>query len=483
MSTVEYNYYSDPSAMNKTYINELKHHVGAAVTVKGWLYNKRSSGKLVFLQLRDGTGIVQCVVFKPNDESLFELADSLGQESSIIVTGTVKEDARSSIGVELDVTALDVVQNVHDYPITPKEHGTEFLMDHRHLWIRSKKQHAVLKIRHTVIKAVRDYFDGQGFTLADTPIFTPAACEGTTTLFEVDYFDDAKAYLTQSGQLYNEATAAAFGKSYAFGPTFRAEKSKTRRHLTEFWMVEPEVAYASYEDMMDLGEGLICHIVSEVLAHRRDELATLERDISKLEAIAPPFPRLHYDDAVKMLQQRNADALVRNGSDAAKVGVEDSDAEEHISDEAPSSSVEGVRVPIFEWGGDFGAPDETYISNQFGKPVFVHHFPTAIKGFYFEIDKDRPECALGIDLLAPEGYGEIIGGGERAASLEYLEKQIEAHGLPRESFEWYLDLRRYGSVPHAGFGMGIERTVAWMCGIEHVRETIPFPRMLYRLKP
>ncbi|MGE3465438.1 MAG: asparagine--tRNA ligase [Pyrinomonadaceae bacterium] len=453
--------------MAQTYINHLQDHIGESVTLKGWLYNKRSSGKLVFLQLRDGTGIVQGVVFKPNDEALYDLADSLGQESSIIVTGTVKEDKRSSLGVELDVTGLEVVQNTRDYPITPKEHGTEFLMDNRHLWIRSKKQHAVLKIRHTVIKAVRDFFDNDGFTLADTPIFTPAACEGTTTLFEVDYFDDQKAYLTQSGQLYNEATAAAFGKSYAFGPTFRAEKSKTRRHLTEFWMVEPEVAYAGYEDMMDLGERMILSIVERVLTDRQEELKTLERDTTILEAINSPFPRLHYDDAVKMLQARNADAPVRNEGDAR----------------TPEEADEGVRVPRFEWGGDFGAPDETYLSNQFGKPVFVHHFPAAIKGFYFEIDKDRPECALGIDLLAPEGYGEIIGGGERAANLEYLEKQIASHGLPRESFEWYLDLRRYGSVPHAGFGMGIERCTAWMAGIEHVRETIPFPRMLYRLRP
>jgi asparaginyl-tRNA synthetase len=436
--------------MKQTYINQLKDHIGQEVTLKGWLYNKRSSGKLVFLQLRDGTGIVQCVVFKPNDERLFDLADSLGQESSIIVTGTVKEDTRSAIGVELDVTGLEVLQNVHDYPITPKEHGTEFLMDHRHLWIRSRKQYAVLKIRHTVIKASRDYFDNNGFTLADTPIFTPAACEGTTTLFEVDYFGDQKAYLTQSGQLYNEATAAAFGKSYAFGPTFRAEKSKTRRHLTEFWMLEPEVAYAGYEDMMDLGEGLILAIVERVLTDRQEELKILERDITKLEAIAAPFPRLHYDDAVKMLREGHAKGEIENN---------------------------------FEWGGDFGAPDETYLSSQFGKPVFVHHFPAAIKGFYFEVDKDRPELALGIDLLAPEGYGEIIGGGERAASLKYLEKQLAAHNLPREAFEWYLDLRRYGSVPHAGFGMGIERCTAWMAGIEHVRETIPFPRMLNRLTP
>ena len=434
----------------QTYINQLKDHIGEEVTLKGWLYNSRSSGKLVFLQLRDGTGIVQCVVFKGNDEDVFERAKSLGQESSIIVTGTVKEDMRSAIGVELDVKDVEVLQNVHDYPITPKEHGTEFLMDNRHLWIRSKKQNGVLKVRHTVIKATRDFFDNRGFILADTPIFTPAACEGTTTLFEVDYFGDDKAYLTQSGQLYNEATAAAFGKSYAFGPTFRAEKSKTRRHLTEFWMVEPEVAYAGYEDMMDLGEGLILAIVERVLTERQEELKTLERDISKLEAITSPFPRLHYDDAVRMLQEGHEKGELENK---------------------------------FEWGGDFGAPDETYLSNQFGKPVFVHHFPAAIKGFYFEVDKERPELALGIDLLAPEGYGEIIGGGERATSLEYLEEQLKKHELPQEIFEWYLDLRRYGSVPHAGFGMGIERTTAWMCGIEHVRETIPFPRMLYRLRP
>ena len=436
--------------MKQTYINQLTDHIGHEVTLKGWLYNTRSSGKLVFLQLRDGTGIVQCVVFKGNDEAVFEKAKALGQESSLIVTGIVKADERSAIGVEIDVKDVEVLQNVHEYPITPKEHGTEFLMDNRHLWIRSKKQHAVLKVRHTVIKAVRDFFDSNGFTLADTPIFTPAACEGTTTLFEVDYFGDDKAYLTQSGQLYNEATAAAFGKSYAFGPTFRAEKSKTRRHLTEFWMVEPEVAYAGYEDMMDLGEAMILFIVNRVLTDRQEELKTLERDTTVLEAISAPFPRLHYDDAVKMLQEGHAKGELENN---------------------------------FEWGGDFGAPDETYLSTQFGKPVFVHHFPAAIKGFYFEVDKDDPKYALGIDLLAPEGYGEIIGGGERAASLEYLEKQIEAHGLPRESFEWYLDLRRFGSVPHAGYGMGIERCTAWMCGIEHVRETIPFPRMLYRLKP
>jgi asparaginyl-tRNA synthetase len=437
--------------MNQIYINELKNHIGAEVTLKGWLYNSRSSGKLVFLQLRDGTGIVQCVVFKPNNEELFEKAKSLGQESSIIIKGQVKEDSRSPIGVELDVTELEVIQNAEGYPITPKEHGTEFLMDNRHLWIRSRKQHAVLTVRHTVIKATRDFLDNNGFILADTPIFTPAACEGTTTLFEVDYFEDDKAYLTQSGQLYNEATAAAFGRSYAFGPVFRAEKSKTRRHLTEFWMVEPEMAYATLGDVMTLGEAMIKFIVERVLAERKEELAVLERDTSKLEAILEStFPRVHYDEAVKMLQEGFAKGELENN---------------------------------FEWGGDFGAPDETYISKQFDAPVFVHHFPATIKAFYFERDKERPELALGVDLLAPEGYGEIIGGGERAFDLDFIEKQIEHHNLPKEAFEWYLDLRRYGAVPHSGFGMGIERCTAWMCGIEHVRETIPFPRMLYRLKP
>jgi len=437
--------------MNQTYINELKNHIGETVMLKGWLYNSRSSGKLVFLQLRDGTGIVQCVVFKGNSEEVFDKAKVLGQESSLIVHGSVKEDTRSSIGVEVDVTDIEVLQNASDYPITPKEHGTEFLMDNRHLWIRSKKQNAVLKVRHTVIKATRDFLDAGGFILADTPIFTPAACEGTTTLFEVDYFEDDKAYLTQSGQLYNEATAASLGRSYAFGPVFRAEKSKTRRHLTEFWMVEPEMAYAYLDDVMNLGEGLINSIVERVLNDRQEELKILERDVSKLESIPKSkFPRVHYDDAVKMLKEGFAKGELEND---------------------------------FEWGSDFGAPDETYISSQFNQPVFVHHFPALIKAFYFERDADRPELALGVDLLAPEGYGEIIGGGERATNLEFLEKQIEEHNLPKESFEWYLDLRRFGSVPHAGFGMGVERATAWMCGIEHVRETIPFPRMLYRLKP
>ncbi|MCS6873638.1 MAG: asparagine--tRNA ligase [Pyrinomonadaceae bacterium] len=436
--------------MRQTYVNELKEHIGEEVTLKGWLYNMRSSGKILFLQVRDGTGIVQCVVFKLNDEELFQRAKQLGQESSIIVRGKVREDKRSPIGVELDVTGLEIIQNVEGYPITPKEHGTEFLLDHRHLWIRSRRQHAILRIRHSVVRAVRDFFDNQGFILADAPIFTPNACEGTTTLFEVNYFDDEKAYLTQSGQLYNEATAAAFGRSYCFGPVFRAEKSKTRRHLTEFWMVEPEMAYADLEDVMNLAEDLVCYVVERVLNERIEDLKTLERDVSKLETVKKPFPRIHYDEAVKILQEAYR---------------------------------EGKLEKYFEWGGDFGAPDETFISESFERPVFVHHFPAAVKAFYFERDKQRPELALGADLLAPEGYGEIIGGGQRAFDLAFLERQIQEHNLPREAFEWYLDLRRYGSVPHAGFGMGIERCVAWICGIEHVRETIPFPRMLYRLRP
>src|SRR5436190_13923434 len=437
--------------MAHVYIKDLSKNVGEEVTLKGWLYNMRSSGKLLFPQLRDGTGTVQCVVARNAvTPELWDALKPLGQESSLTITGLARADSRAPGGFEIDVTSAEVLQNAHDFPITPKEHGPEFLLDNRHLWIRSKKQHAILKVRHAVVKAVRDFLDNDGFTLLDTPIFTPAACEGTSTLFEVDYFGDAKAFLTQSGQLYNEATAAAFGESYAFGPTFRAEKSKTRRHLTEFWMLEPEVAFATYEDMMDLGEGLILKVVERVLTDRQEELKTLERDTTILEAINSPFPRLHYDDAVKMLQEGHAKGELENN---------------------------------FEWGGDFGAPDETYLSSQHGKPVFVHHFPAAIKGFYFEVDKDDPKYALGIDLLAPEGYGEIIGGGERAASLEYLEAQLKHHGLDQATFEWYLDLRRYGSVPHAGFGMGIERCTAWMAGIEDVRETIPFPRMLYRLKP
>src|SRR5678815_1969502 len=433
------------------YINQLSAHVGSEVILKGWLYNMRSSGKICFPQLRDGTGVVQCVAVKSAiAEDVWEALKGLGQESALVIKGTVREDSRAPSGYEIDVVTAEVLQQVQNYPITPKEHGTEFLMDHRHLWLRSRRQHAVLKVRHTVVQAVRNFLDNDGFTLCDSPIFTPAACEGTTTLFEVDYFDGEKAYLTQSGQLYNEANAAAFGKVYCFGPTFRAEKSKTRRHLTEFWMVEPEMAYHTLEDVMSLSERMLSYIAAQVLEKRSEELKVLERDTSKLEAIVAPFPRVHYDDAVKMLVE----------------GFE-----------------KGALEAKFEWGGDFGAPDETYISTLFEKPVMVHHYPAEIKAFYMARDPERPELALGVDVLAPEGYGEVIGGGERATSLDFLTDQIALHQLPQEAFEWYLDLRRYGSVPHGGFGMGIERCTAWMCGIEHIRETIPFPRMLYRIRP
>src|SRR3982750_4406738 len=396
---------------NHTYINQLSKHAGAEVVLKGWLYNMRSSGKILFPQLRDGTGILQCVVLKNAiSPELWETLKGLGQESALVIKGTVRRDSRAPGGFEIDVSNAEVLQQVHDYPITPKEHGTEFLMDHRHLWLRSRRQHAVLKVRHTVVKAVRDFLDTDGFTLMDSPIFTPAACEGTTTLFEVDYFDGEKAYLTQSGQLYNEATAAAFGKVYCFGPTFRAEKSKTRRHLTEFWMVEPEMAFASLEDIMVLAEELLTYIAKSVLQHRRRELDVLERDISKLEAITPPFPRLHYDEAVRMLHEGHE---------------------------------RGELETRFEWGGDFGAPDETYLSSKYDRPLMVHHYPAAVKAFYMERDPERPELALGVDVLAPEGYGEVIGGGERLADLDLLLERIKAHDLPQEAFEWYLDLRRY----------------------------------------
>jgi asparaginyl-tRNA synthetase len=436
--------------MKQTYISDIAKHLGEDITIKGWLYNKRSSGKLGFLEIRDGSGLIQGVVSKKEvSDATWESTEKATQESAIIVTGVPREHPKKPGVYELDIRTLEIVHLTGEYPITPKEHGVEFLMDHRHLWLRSRRQHSILRVRHEIIRAVRDFFDNNGFILCDTPIFTPAACEGTTNLFEVTYFDE-KAYLTQSGQLYNEATAAAFGKVYCFGPTFRAEKSKTRRHLTEFWMVEPEVAYAKLDDVMELAENFISYIVGRVLETRKEELAILERDIMKLEAIVPPFPRLQYDDAVKLLQQGHAE-----------------DKLEHR----------------FEWGGDLGAPDETFISAQYDKPVMVHRYPAEVKAFYMEPDPARPELALCVDVLAPEGYGEIIGGGERSSSLEYLVKQIHAHGLPEEAFDWYLDLRKYGSVPHAGFGMGIERAVTWICGIEHVRETIPFPRMLYRLKP
>ena len=433
--------------MKHTYIEDVGKYVGQEVTLRGWVHNKRSSGKIQFLILRDGTGYIQGVIAKNAvSPEVFADADSLTHESSIEVSGKVRADSRAPTGFELDVTGLKIYQEVskdEPFPITPKEHGVEFLMDHRHLWIRSSRQRAILKVRHEIIKAVRDFFDDDGFTLCDTPVLTPAACEGTTTLFEVKYFED-KAFLTQSGQLYNEATAEALGKVYCFGPTFRAEKSKTRRHLTEFWMVEPEVAYATVDDMMDLSERMITFVVQRCLERRGNELKALERDLSKLEKVSMPFPRISYDEAVQLLQ---------------KLGSE------------------------IQWGGDFGGGDETIISQQFDKPVMVHRYPTAVKAFYMEPDPERPEVALCVDVLAPEGYGEIVGGGQRISSYDLLALRIKEHDLPREAFEWYLDLRKFGSVPHAGFGMGIERAVTWICGLEHVRETIPFPRMLYRLTP
>ena len=420
-------------------------HVGQEVCVQGWLHNKRSSGKIQFLIVRDGSGYAQAVVARAAvPEADWTAAEGAGQESSLELTGKVKEDKRAPGGYEVDVTGLTVGQAVHDYPITPKEHGTAFLMEHRHLWLRSPRQHAILRIRHAVVKAARDYLDDAGYTLVDTPIFTPAACEGTTTLFAVPYFDEGTAYLTQSGQLYSEATAAAHGKVYCFGPTFRAEKSKTRRHLTEFWMVEPEMAYARLEDAIALAERLVCAVVSRVLETRREELKTLERDASKLENVRPPFPRLHYDDAIKLIQSKGS---------------------------------------ATQWGSDFGGTDETIIAEAYDRPVVVHRFPSAIKAFYMAPDPERPELSLSADVLAPEGYGEIVGGGERLADGELLLKRIREHGLPEQDFRWYLDLRRYGTVPHSGFGMGIERVVTWICGIEHLRETIAFPRMLYRIYP
>ena len=427
------------------YIEDIPQHEGSSVTIRGWLANRRSSGKIHFLQVRDGSGFIQAVMSKAAvGEETFTRADHLSQESAIIVTGTVRADARAPGGSELDVTGFEVVSEAHDYPITPKEHGVDYLMDRRHLWIRSARQQAILRVRHEVIDAVRDYFNSRGFILADTPVFTPSACEGTTTLFPVPYFDEQTAYLTQSGQLYNEANAMALGRVYCFGPTFRAEKSKTRRHLTEFWMVEPEVAYATLDDIIELAEGLVVEVVARALDRRRRELAVLERDTAKLECVQRPFPRISYDDAATLLKEKG--------------------------------------LP-FEWGGDFGSPDETAISDAFDRPVAVHGFPSAIKAFYMQPDPDRPEVSRSVDFLAPEGYGEIIGGGQRIDDHDLLLRRIEAHKLPKEAFEWYLDLRRYGSVPHAGFGMGIERVVAWICGLEHLREAIPYPRMLHRLSP
>ena len=426
------------------YIERIAEHVGQEVTVKGWLYNKTDKGRLQFLLVRDGTGIIQCVAFKQEiSPEAFAAAQAATQESSLIVTGVVRADKRAPGGYELGLTDVQIVQLAKDYPITPKEHGVEFLMNHRHLWIRSSRQWAILRVRASVIRAIRDWLDSHGFLNVDTPILTPSACEDTTTLFETNYFGQP-AYLTQSGQLYSEATIMSFGRVYCFGPTFRAEKSKTRRHLMEFWMVEPEMAYCELEECMEIAEQFVSYIVQRVLEERAAELEVLERDTTKLERVVPPFPRISYDQAVEILNR------------------------------------EGVGI---EWGDDFGAPHETTLANQFEKPVFVHHYPTQCKAFYMEPEPDRPEVCKSVDLLAPEGYGEIIGGGQRTASLEYLEQQVERLGIPRKAYEWYLDLRRYGSVPHSGFGLGLERTVAWICGIHHIRETIPFPRMLGRMYP
>jgi len=436
-----------------TTIAEIGKHDGQTVKIRGWLYNLRESGKLLFPIFRDGSGLLQGVVPKNAvAPEVFQAIKGLTQESSVIVEGKVRVDARAPGGYELDVSQVEVVQRVDEsdpFPISLKEHGVEFLMEHRHLWIRTPRQAAILRVRAEIIKAVRDFFDERGFTLTDPPILTPAACEGTSTLFPVDYFEE-QAYLTQSGQLYIEATAMALGKVYSFGPTFRAEKSKTRRHLTEFWMVEPEVAYAQLDDLMDLGEALISFTVKRCLERRASDLKTIGRDLSRLEKIEAPFPRISYDEAVKILQEGHAAGALENR---------------------------------FEWGGDLGSPDESYISSRFDKPVMIHRYPAKVKAFYMEPDPDRPELALCVDVLAPEGYGEIIGGSQRMASYELLVQRIREHGLPEEAFRWYLDLRKFGSVPHGGFGMGIERAVAWICGLDHVRETIPFPRMLHRLYP
>jgi asparaginyl-tRNA synthetase len=435
------------AAVSPITIEQAGSHAGSTVMIRGWLYNLRESGKLLFPIFRDGTGIIQGVVSQKEHPDAFSALKGLPQESSVIVTGSVRAEPRAPGGFEIGVSSVEVVQRVPDaepYPIQLKEHGVDFLLDRRHLWIRTPRQAAVLRIRAEVERAARNFMDSQGYTLTDAPIFTPAACEGTTTLFEVNYIDDQKAYLTQSGQLYVEALAAALGKVYTFGPTFRAEKSKTRRHLTEFWMLEPEAAYAHLEDMIQLGEGLVSAVVHSVAKNRTRELSLIERDVTSLVKITPPFPRITYDDAIKVLQKAGNPA---------------------------------------KWGDDFGGDEETIISKEFDRPVIIHRYPTAMKAFYMATDPARPELSLSFDMIAPEGYGEIIGGGERLADYDTLIKRLREHNLPEESFQWYLDLRRYGSVPHAGFGLGLERTVAWICGTEHIREVIPFPRMLYRVYP
>jgi asparaginyl-tRNA synthetase len=428
-----------------TYIENLAQHQGETVLVHGWLHNRRSSGKIHFLTVRDGSGFIQAVMSKSvvGDEA-FERADHLGQESSIILKGSVRADQRAPGGYELDVSNLEVVGESHDYPITPKEHGVDYLLDRRHLWIRTQRQQATLRIRHTVVNAIRDFLNNQGFTLADTPIFTPASCEGTTTLFPVQYFEDTTAYLTQSGQLYNEANIMALGRVYCFGPTFRAEKSKTRRHLTEFWMVEPEMAFATLDDAAVLAEELVTSVVSRVLETKLQELTILERDITALSKVSLPFPRITYDEAIEILKEQGQATT---------------------------------------WGDDFGGTDETILAKQYDRPVIIHRYPASVKAFYMKADPEQPKLSLSMDVLAPEGYGEIIGGGQRLDDYDELLSQLHKHKLPEEAFKWYLDLRRYGTVPHSGFGMGIERVVAWLCGLDHLREAIPYPRMLYRMYP
>ncbi len=441
-----------------TTIHELTQYVGQIVTIKGWLYNRTDKGKLVFMQVRDGTGICQAVVFKRDvDEATFETALRLPQESSLIVTGDVRADPRAPGvpgGYEIGVKSLQVVQRAEEYPITPKEHGVEFLMDNRHLWIRSTKQWALLRVRATVMRAIRGWLDSNGYVEMSTPILTPSAAEGTTNLFEVGYFDD-KAYLAQTGQLYNEANIFAFGKVYCFGPTFRAEKSKTRRHLTEFWMVEPEIAFCDLDQLLEIEEQMVSHIVQTVLAENQNELKVLGRDPAKLAHIAPPFPRITYDDAVAKLK-----AL-----------------------QAQTADPEQKQLLDITWGMDFGAPHETALTQLYDKPVFVTGFPSAVKAFYMEPYPDRPEVCKSADLLAPEGYGEIIGGSERISDPDLLLKRIHDQGLPEQAYQWYIELRKFGSVPHSGFGLGVERTVTWICGTEHIREAIPFPRTIYRLYP
>lgn len=447
--------------LQRHYIEDLSQYLDQEITLRGWVYNLRSSGKIQFVLLRDGTGICQCVAMKNvvGDEQ-FGVISGLTQETAVAITGKVQASEKAPGGYELFVSSIEVISVGQEYPITPKEHGIEYLMSVRHLWLRSTRQHAIQRVRHEVVHAIRDFFDERGFTLLDAPILTPNAAEGTSTLFELEYFDEGKAYLTQSGQLYGEAGAMALGKVYVFGPTFRAEKSKTRRHLTEFWMVEPEVAFMDLEGDMELAEQFLEYIVQRVLKNRLAELKTLERDLSKLENIKAPFPKLHYDEAAQILKEFWSSM----------------DPEEKATRLASGHKE-------FVYGEDFGAPDETVISSRYDRPVIVHHYPAEVKAFYMKRDPNEPDKALAMDVLAPEGYGEIIGGSQREDDYDALLSRIEEHKLPVEAFQWYLDLRRYGSVPHAGFGLGVERTVAWICGIEHVRETIPFPRTLNRIWP